>query len=169
LLFAAASQPGRLRSIVIGGGTAAIPLELGAELADIVNARDLEQLSGINPRDVVNSILVYHKRQLPDYVLEDFLSAYDGERLAESVQFVRSYPTELPVLADLLAQIDAPVQIIQGNRDTGVLPSNAQYLRDRLPHSKLDVLDAQHFVWADRADDYAALVVNWWNGGYKRP
>jgi pimeloyl-ACP methyl ester carboxylesterase len=29
LLFAAASQPGRLRSIVIGGGTAAVPLELG--------------------------------------------------------------------------------------------------------------------------------------------
>jgi pimeloyl-ACP methyl ester carboxylesterase len=170
LLFAAASQPGRLRSIVIGGGTAAVPLELGAELADIVNAPDLEQLRGMNPRDVVNSILVYHERHgLPDYVREDYLSAYDGERLAESVRFLRSYSTELPVLADLLRQIQTPVQIIQGNRDTGVLPGNAKYLRDRLPNSKLDLLDANHFVWADRADDYAALVVNWWNGAYKRP
>ncbi len=169
LLFAAASQPGRLRSIVIGGGTAAFPLELGGPLAHVVDAPDLEQLRGMNPRDVVNSILVYHERELPDHVQEDFLSAYDGERLAESARFVRSYPAELPVLADLLHQIQTPVQIIQGNRDTGVLPSNAQYLRDRLPNSKLDLLDANHFVWSDRADDYAALVLNWWNDGYKRP
>jgi pimeloyl-ACP methyl ester carboxylesterase len=169
LLFAAASQPTRLRSIVIGGGTAAVPLELGGPLADVVNAPDLEPLREMNPRDVVNSILVYHRDELPDYIREDFLSAYDGERLAESARFVRSYPTELPVLADLLPQIETPVQIIQGNRDTGVLPGNAQYLRDRLPNSKLDLLDANHFVWADRADDYAALVLNWWNDGYKRP
>jgi hypothetical protein len=39
----------------------------------------------------------------------------------------------------------------------------------RLPNSKLDLLDANHFVWADRAEDYAALVINWWNDGYKRP
>jgi len=50
-----------------------------------------------------------------------------------------------------------------------VLPDNAQYLRDRLPNSKLDLLDANHFLWADRADDYAALVVKWWNAGYNRP
>jgi pimeloyl-ACP methyl ester carboxylesterase len=79
LLFAAATQPTRLRSIVIGGGTAAVPLELGAELADIVNAPDLEHLRGMNPRDVINSILVYHERELPEYVREDFLSAYDGD------------------------------------------------------------------------------------------
>jgi hypothetical protein len=90
MLFAAASQPDRLRSIVIGGGTAAVPLELGGALADVVNAPDLEQLRAMDPRDVVNSILVYHRDELPDYVREDFLSAYDGDRLAESVRFVRS-------------------------------------------------------------------------------
>ncbi len=74
LLFAAASQPGRLCSIVIGGGTAAVPLELGGPLADVVNAPDLEQLRAMNPRDVVNSILVYHRDELPDHVREDFLT-----------------------------------------------------------------------------------------------
>lgn len=117
MLFAAASQPDRLRSIVIGGGTAAVPLELGGALADVVNAPDLEQLRAMDPRDVVNSILVYDRDELPDYVREDFLSAYDGDRLAESVRFVRSYPTELLALGDLLPQIDTPVQIIQGNHD----------------------------------------------------
>jgi pimeloyl-ACP methyl ester carboxylesterase len=126
-------------------------------------------MRAVNPRDVVNSILVYHRDELPDHVEEDFLSAYDGARLAESARFVRSYPTEFATLAELLPQIQTPVQIIQGNYDTGVLPGNAQYLRDRLPNSKLDVLDANHFVWADRADDYAAMVINWWNDAYKRP
>jgi pimeloyl-ACP methyl ester carboxylesterase len=170
LLFAAAAQPSRLRSIVIGGGGAAVPLQLGVELGDIVNAPNLEQLSQVDPRDVVNSVLAYHERHvLPDHVREDYLGSYDGDRLGASVGFVRSYHTELPILSERLGQIKTPVEIIQGARDLGVLPVNAQYLRDRLPNSKLDLLDANHFVWADRDDDYASLVINWWHGGYRKP
>jgi hypothetical protein len=33
-------------------------------------------------RDLVNSILIYHDRELPDHVQDDLLSAYDGQRLA---------------------------------------------------------------------------------------
>jgi pimeloyl-ACP methyl ester carboxylesterase len=68
-----------------------------------------------------------------------------------------------------MPQIRTPVEIIQGAHDPGVLPVNAQYLRDRLPCSRVNLLDAGHFVWADRADDYAALVTSWWNGGYENP
>jgi len=28
--------------------------------------------------------------------------------------------------------------------------------------------DAGHFAWADAADEYAALIIDWWNGGCKR-
>ena len=86
-----------------------------------------------------------------------------------SLGFVRAYPTELPILAELLPRIRTPVEIIQGAHDEGVLPVNAQYLRDRLPRSRVNLLDANHFVWADRADDYAALVISWWSGGYENP
>ena len=41
LLFAAADQPGLLRSLVVGGGGAAVPLQLGVELKQIVDAPDL--------------------------------------------------------------------------------------------------------------------------------
>jgi pimeloyl-ACP methyl ester carboxylesterase len=37
-LFAAARHPGRLRSLVIGGGAAAVPLELGGMVKDIIEA-----------------------------------------------------------------------------------------------------------------------------------
>jgi len=36
------------------------------------------------------------------------------------------------------------VQIITGNHDPGVLPVNAAYLHERLPHSKSHKIDAGH-------------------------
>jgi pimeloyl-ACP methyl ester carboxylesterase len=61
------------------------------------------------------------------------------------------------------------LQIITGDHDPGVLPVNGDYLHERLPHSKPDRVDAGHFAWADAADEYASLIIDWWwNGGYER-
>jgi pimeloyl-ACP methyl ester carboxylesterase len=79
---------------------------------------------------------------------------------------VRTYPTELAVLRDLLPQIQTPVQIIAGARDSAVPPVNAEYLHERLPHSRLSMVDAGHFTWEDAADEYADLVTSWWSGGF---
>ena len=92
--------------------------------------------------------------------------SYEGERFAESMRYVRTYPTELRALRDLLPQIQTPVQLIAGKRDPVVPPVNAEYLRERLPKSRLDVIDAGHFMWEDGADEYATLVTAWWGGGY---
>ena len=58
------------------------------------------------------------------------------------------------------------VQIIAGARDPAVPAVNAEFLHERLPNSKLDIIDAGHFTWEDAADEYAALVASWWSGGY---
>jgi pimeloyl-ACP methyl ester carboxylesterase len=81
---------------------------------------------------------------------------------------VRAYPTELPVLRDLLPGIQTPVQIIAGVRDTVIPPSNAEFLHDRLPHSKLDIIDARHFAWEDNPAEYARLVTGWWAAQHAR-
>jgi pimeloyl-ACP methyl ester carboxylesterase len=94
------------------------------------------------------------------------LPGYEGGRMVESMRYVRAYPAELPVLRDLLPQIQTPVQLIAGRHDTAVPPANAEFLHDRLPNSKLDLLNAGHFTWEDARDDYAALVTSWWNGDY---
>jgi pimeloyl-ACP methyl ester carboxylesterase len=78
------------------------------------------------------------------------------------MRYVRAHPTELSVLRDLLPGIQTPVQIIAGTRDTAVPPSNAEFLHARLPHSKLDIIDAGHFAWEDNATGYARLVTGWW-------
>jgi pimeloyl-ACP methyl ester carboxylesterase len=167
LLFAAALYPGRLRSLVIGSGGAAFPLQLGNVLKDWVEAPDLEGFRSVDPRQIVAGALSGIQRYaLPDSVREDYLSAYEGDRFVESMRYVRTYPTELPILRDLLPHIQTPVQIIAGARDDAVPPVNGEFLHARLPKSKLDIIDVGHFTWEDGADEYATLVTSWWDGGY---
>jgi hypothetical protein len=55
-------------------------------------------------------------------VNEDYVSAYDLARFAESARFVRHYPEQKPVLRDLLPTIATPTQTLagrDGSRDQG--------------------------------------------------
>ncbi|HWG63840.1 MAG TPA: alpha/beta hydrolase [Streptosporangiaceae bacterium] len=166
-LFAAASHPGRLRSLVVGSGGAAVPLQLGSALKGWVESPDLDIFRNADPRQIVTGALNGIERySLPDAVREDYLSSYEGDRMVESMRYVRTYPAQLPVLRDLLPQIQTPVQIIAGGHDRAVPPVNGEFLRDRLPRCRLDIIDVGHFTWEDAADSYAALVSQWWDGGY---
>ncbi len=169
LLFTAARHPDLLRSIVIGNGTAAVPVQIGTVLKDVVEAPNLDALRNMDPREAVDSVLKFVERyKLPEHVREDFLSSYEGDRFVESLRFVRSYPSELPELSKLLPTIETPVQIITGDHDPGVLPVNVDYLHERLPHSKSDKVKAGHFAWADAADAYATIIPDWWEKGYEK-
>jgi pimeloyl-ACP methyl ester carboxylesterase len=167
LLFAAAGNPGRLRSIVLGSGGASFPLELGGILNDWVVAPEVEGYRAADPREIVSAAVSGIERyELPDSVREDYLSAYEGDRFVESMRYVRAYPTEPPILAGLLPQIETPVEIIGGLWDWAVPPSNHRYLHERLPKSKLDLIDAGHFTWEDAPREYAEIVTRWWAGGH---
>jgi pimeloyl-ACP methyl ester carboxylesterase len=167
-LFAAALHPSRLGSLVVGSGGAAFPLQLGGALKGYVEAPDLEKFRGADPRQIVAGILTtrIERYTLSDAVREDYLSSYEGDRFVESMRYVRAYPRDLPILRDLLPGIQTPVQLVAGRRDPIVPPVNAEFLHERLPKSKLDILEMGHFTWEDGADEYAALVTGWWGGGY---
>jgi pimeloyl-ACP methyl ester carboxylesterase len=166
-LFAAALYPGRLRSIVLGSGGAAFPLQLGGFLKDWVDAEDLTGFRCADPRKIVADALTgIEHHELADAIREDYLASYEGDRFVESMRYVRSYPKELPVLQDLLPEIQTPVQIIAGRRDRAVPPVNAEFLHERLPKSKLNMIEAGHFTWEDASEEYAGLIMEWWAGGY---
>lgn len=168
-LFAAALYPGRFRSLAIGTGGAAFPLQLGGVLKEWVEAPSLEPYRKIDGRQMVTAAIgTLERYRLTDVAREDYLSSYEGERFAESMRYVRTYPEQLPVLRNLLNTIETPVLIINGARDPVVPPVNAEYLHERLPKSKLDILNTGHFVWEDAADTYATLITSWWAGGYAK-
>jgi pimeloyl-ACP methyl ester carboxylesterase len=109
-LFAAALRPSRFRSLIVGGGAAAFPLRLGGLLKDWVEVPNLEGYRSADSRQIVAGALTDIQRYaLLDFVREDYLSAYEGDRFVESMRYVRSLPTELPVLSDLLPKIQTPV------------------------------------------------------------
>jgi pimeloyl-ACP methyl ester carboxylesterase len=167
-LFAAATQPDRFLSLLVGTGGSAVPLQLGEPLREWVFAPDLEAYRRIGGRAILERVIQTLERYvLSDAAREDYLASYEGTRFAESIRYVQSYPTELAVLRDALPHIRTPVRIVAGRRDTVVPPVNAEYLHERLPRSDLHLLDSGHFIWEDAADDYAALVKAWWGGGYK--
>ena len=167
-LFAAARHPGRFRSLVVGSGAAAVPIQVGGMVREIIEAPDLDRFRRGEPRQFVDAVLSDISRYtLPESVRDDYLASYQGDRFAGSLRYLRAYPAELPVLAGLLSQMDTPVQIIAGAGDAVVPLVNARFLDERLPHTKLDVIDTGHFTWEDAAAEYAALVTSWWRGTAK--
>lgn len=163
-LFAAAARPDRFRSVVVGSGGAAVPLQLTGPLREWVEAPDLEPYRRIDPRRVVDAALSTIDGFTPaDEIRDDYHASYAGDRFLDSMRYARAYPVELPVLADLLPGIRTPVRIIAGIRDQVVPSVNAEFLHDRLPYSRLDFIDSGHFCWEERPRLYAELVSAWWD------
>jgi len=164
-LFAAAAHPERIASVIVGTGGAAIPLQLGEPLASWVLDPDLDKYRRMDPRAIVGAALDTIAGGIPDDIRADYLACYDGDRFAESMRYVRKYPEELPALAKLLPQITTPVTIINGRHDPVVPLANAEFLDERLPTSRLVVIDAGHFVWEEAPAEYAASVLDAIAGG----
>ncbi len=166
-LFVADLEPGLLRSAIVGSGATAWPLEVTGALKDIIDAPNLDGLRAIDPGTLIDAALTGIERHtLPAHVRADYLTSYTGDRFAESARYVRAYPDDLPILAERLPHIELPVQIIAGRHDGLVPPSNAEFLHEHLSHSRLALLDTNHFTWEDAAQEYAALVTDWIGGGY---
>jgi pimeloyl-ACP methyl ester carboxylesterase len=159
-LFAAALSPTAL--------TSAYPLAVTGQLKETIEAPDLEGLRELDGRDVVaNAMGLLESYEPSDAARQDYLDSYAGTRFAESARYVRSYPTDLATLRDLLPEIQTPMQIIAGKRDPLVPPANAEYLHERLPHSKLALLDTGHFAWEDGAEQWGSIALDWIQGGYR--
>ena len=159
-LFAAAAHPERIASVLVGTGGAAVPLQLGEPLASWVLDPDLDKYRRVDPRAIVGAAIDTIAGGIPDDIRADYLACYDGDRFVESMRYVRRYPQELPELAELLPQIATPVTIINGRHDRVVPVVNAEFLDERLPNSRLVIIDAGHFVWEEAPADYASAVLD---------
>ena len=159
-LFAAATHPQQIASVIVGTGGAAVPIDLGEPLRSWVLDPDFDKYRQLDPRAVVNASLDKVSGGVPDESRADYVACYEGDRFVESMRYVRSYPDQLPALAELLPQITTPVTIINGRHDTVVPVTNAEFLDARLPNSSLRIIDAGHFVWEEAPAEYASIVLD---------
>jgi pimeloyl-ACP methyl ester carboxylesterase len=159
-LFAAATHTDEISSVIVGTGGAAVPLQLGEPLRSWVLDPDLETYRRRDPRAIVNTAVDTIAGGISDEIRADYLDCYDGDRFVESMRYVRRYPEELPALAELLPKIETPVTIINGRHDRVVPLANAEFLDQWLPHSRLAIIDAGHFVWEEAPQEYASIILD---------
>jgi pimeloyl-ACP methyl ester carboxylesterase len=159
-LFAAAAHPEQIASVIVGTGGAAVPLQLGEPLASWVLDPDLDKYRTMDARAIVGAAIDTNAGGVPDEIRADYLDCYDGDRFVESMRYVRRYPQELPELAELLPRITTPVTIINGRHDRVVPLANAEFLDERLPTSRLAIIDAGHFIWEEEPAEYASIVLD---------
>jgi pimeloyl-ACP methyl ester carboxylesterase len=168
-LFLAAKHPEHLTSLTVGGGAVRFPIDAGGALKDVIEAPSLDAVRSLDARTNIGyAVEAGASGDSEPEVHEDYVSAYDLGRFAESARFVRHYPEQNPILRDLLPTIATPTQIVAGRDDELVPWSNNQYLDDLLPNSETHPLDAGHFAWEQAAHEYGRLVVDWISGGYRR-
>jgi pimeloyl-ACP methyl ester carboxylesterase len=159
-LFTAAEHPERVAGLVVGAGGTAVPLQLGEPLASWVLDPDLDKYRSIDPHAVVDAAIDAHAENVPESIRADYRASYEGDRFVESMRYVRRYPDELPVLATLLPQIQTPVTVVASRHDHVVPIANAEFLDQRLPASRLVVVDAGHFVWEENPAAYASIILD---------
>jgi pimeloyl-ACP methyl ester carboxylesterase len=159
-LFAAAEHPEQITGVIVGAGGTAVPLQLGEPLASWVLDADLDKYRNVDPHAVVNAAMDNNAANVPDAIRADYLASYDGDRFVESMRYVRRYPDELPELAEMLPRISVPVTVIGALNDRVVPLANAEYLHQRIPNSRLVVLDSGHFAWEESSAEYAKVIVD---------
>lgn len=57
-------------------------------------------------------------------------------------------------------RLRVPVTIINSRHDRVVPVANAEFLDQRLPASRLVIIDAGHFVWEEEPAKYASAVLD---------
>jgi pimeloyl-ACP methyl ester carboxylesterase len=169
-LWAATSNPALLRSLVVGGGGIAVPLHVGGSLKDIIEAPDMEAFRQIDSKDILGPTYdAMAGGPPPPDVRDDYLESYAGDRFVESARYVRTYPTELPKLAEKLPGIETPVQIVCGRDDPLVPMANQDFLHERLPNNRMDLLPAGHFAWEEVPSLYGDVLARWLSVAYREP
>jgi len=165
VLFAALARPELFRSLIVGAGAATYPLAVEGTLKWMIEAEASPTLSTV---EVISSFLASIRGYtVPGFVRNDYLASYEGDRLTRSAALVRAYPKDLAALAPRLASVKVPVAIVVGRNDPYGLARDAALLRERLPHARLDVLEAGHCVWEERAPEFEAILTRWVSGGFR--
>ena len=165
VLFAALMRSELFRSLIVGAGATVYPLDVDGALKWMIEAEPLPPLNAV---EVIGGFLgSIRGYAVPTFVRDDYLASYEGDRLTRSAALVRAYPKDLAALAPRLASIEVPVAIVVGRNDPYGLARDAALLRERLPHARLDVLEAGHCVWEERAPEFESIVTQWVSGGFR--
>ena len=157
-----------MTSLTVGGGAVRYPIEAGGALKDIIEAPSLNVVRGLDARTNIGFAVepAAASDREPD-VHEDYVSAYDLGRFAESARFVRHYPDQNPVLRDLLPTITTPTRILAGATMSSCRGQTISTSTTSSPTAR-SILSTRVTLRGSKQRGYGRLVVDWVSGGYRR-
>ena len=155
----------RLASLAVGHGLGAPgPFKLAfmiSMLAKFSSMRFITGLLGAGPLIAFSSKLGSIRHRANPKQIDDYKRAYSG-RAAEVVYWFKDFRSKAAELAGRMQEIDIPTLVFWGELDVLFDPSNAKYLDEALPQSKLQILpEAGHLAWADQPELFATMIIDW--------
>ena len=140
-------------------GGAAIPLVLGEPLKSWVLDPDLEKYRGMDPRAIVDVAIDTIAGGVPTTSAPTTARATratgSSSRCATCAAIRNSYRSS----PGFLPRIATPVTMINGQDDRVVPVANAEFLDQRLPNSRVEIINAGHFLWEEAPQQYASIVI----------
>jgi pimeloyl-ACP methyl ester carboxylesterase len=100
--------------------------------------------------------------------VDDYVKSYSHGRIRAITHWFKTYPENLATIDPFLNELKLPTQIFWGDKDVFLTTENATQLHERLPHSALTIFkDCGHYAYQDEPDEFARMVIDWVNGGYR--
>src|SRR3989442_10039176 len=90
-LVAAAAHPELVRSLAIGSGATAFPLQVGGTLKDIIDAPNVDGYRRMDSKQLLAPVFDGIPGGLPPGVRAGYLDSYAGDPVVESACYVRTY------------------------------------------------------------------------------
>jgi pimeloyl-ACP methyl ester carboxylesterase len=161
-LFAALLSPGSLASVIVSGAGAALPSELGPPPGDSTLVPNFDHLGRLDHQTVVDAALsTVAGYEFPQNIRQDYYNCYAGDRLIESMEYLRRNARDMPALAMRLGEIETPVLVFAGTRDRRMPLADAESRAQRLPNCRRAMIGAGHFVWEEVPEAFAQMLREW--------
>jgi len=156
-LWLLANQPAVLAGATLSNGPASAAPALAGGLDLLLTSRFVRR-SACASSDAFVAIALYrgYQRFTPSAALRaTYLDCYRRGRLAATMEYLASYPRELPAIDARLTEITQPVHIVWGDRDPFLRTENAHRLAARLARCTLEILPGVgHFSHEDASEHF---------------
>ena len=161
----------RLLSMVVGNGPGTPgPFKLARMISMLERfgiMRSMTSLLGAGPLIAFTGMLGAIRHRSNAIQIDDYKRAYSG-RAAEVLHWFEDLRSNAADLAGRVNEINIPTLVFWGELEVMFDVSNAQYLDEALPNSKLQILpEAGHLAWSDQPEMFASMVTDWVNADHK--
>jgi pimeloyl-ACP methyl ester carboxylesterase len=156
--------PNDVASLAIGDGPGVLPSRNGSVINKMVESRFWRlvfRVAGAGTFVHAANELCYVNYVPNEEEISDYIGSYSG-RIGPVTLWFKWYPKSLQYVDAKLREIDLPVLVFWGAEDQLLLSENAAELGDRLPRSKVHVLeDCGHFAYQDQHEAFSMLISEW--------